>query len=271
MPAFYSRRTNIRREERQWERARRQERTRKEKGRERRLCFAFGKNARDVHGLHGGEHGDAAQRAYAREQFRGGVCHINRDERKRKSGEKWREQERGRVRKMGKGMCAQWNSKVENFTAREKERERTRESNSRYNFGAPRKLKLLRAEHAELSAVFLLRTIRIAHPFLHFLYLLLPLCPRYAHHRYRAFHKGLLLLILSERMPPGKSRCRVAATFGVKCVSNALSYNSNFILHEFEDECECEINQKLCSRRQLMFSEKRASLNFFMYKYKKKT
>lgn len=50
---------------------------------------------------------------------------------------------------MGKGMYAR-NS--ERKTSR-------RESNSRYNFGASRKLKLLRAEHAELSAVFLPGTI----------------------------------------------------------------------------------------------------------------
>lgn len=51
------------------------------------------------------------------------------------------------------------------YNEREKEREREgggKESNSRYNFGAPRKLKLLRAKHAELSAVFLPGTIRIA-------------------------------------------------------------------------------------------------------------
>lgn len=50
---------------------------------------------------------------------------------------------------MGKGMYARNSGRK---TSR-------RESNSRYNFGAPRKLKLPRAEHAELSAVFLPGTI----------------------------------------------------------------------------------------------------------------
>lgn len=141
------------------------------------------------------------ERAYAHEQFGGNVYYINRHggrkrERERE-GQRIQGQERGRLRKMEKGMYVRWNSW--RWKTLRRERERERESNSRYNFGAPRKLKLLRAEHAELSAVFLLGTIRIAHPFLHFLYFHRRVCPRYAHRRHRRpFHEGLLLLILSE-------------------------------------------------------------------------
>lgn len=60
------------------------ERIRKENS-ERKRRVSQEKNACDVQGLHGGQ-GRALQntyastRAYAREQFRGNVCHINRDE-----------------------------------------------------------------------------------------------------------------------------------------------------------------------------------------------
>lgn len=91
------------------------------------------------------------------------------------------------MRKMGKGMYAR-NS--ERKTSR-------RESNSRYNFGAPRKLKLLRAEHAELSAVFLPGTIGRPPSFP---YLRLPSLRRAPSSSTSSsfFHEEMLLLILSR-------------------------------------------------------------------------
>lgn len=189
----------------------------KEEAREKETVgFAFGKNACDVHG---GEHGRAGGRTYVREQFRGNVCHINRDggperdrrhrEKRRNKGE--RESEKNGERYVRYGGTRRWK------TLR-------RESNSRYNFGTPRKLKLLRAEHAELSAVFLLGTIRIAHPFLHFSASL-----PHGSLQVRApssspsFSRGTAPFNIVGGNASGKSRFHVTATFGVKCVRDAPS------------------------------------------------
>lgn len=199
------------------------ERARKERGERKRRWVSHSEKMPAMYTAYTGTStvGRAGGRTYVREQFCGSVCHINRDgggterdrrhrEKRRNKGE--RESEKNGERYVRHGGTRRWK------TLR-------RESNSRYNFGTPRKLKLLRAEHAELSAVFLLGTIRIAHPFLHFsASLSLTVRPRYAHRRHRhPFHGGLLLLILSEGNASGKSRFHVTATFGVKCVRDAPS------------------------------------------------
>lgn len=74
--------------------------------------------------------------------------------------------------------------------------ERERESNSRYNFGAPRKLKLLRAEHAEVSGVFLPGTIEGVRSFRTLIYSVSRLPQvRALSLSSSSFHEGLLLLI----------------------------------------------------------------------------
>lgn len=96
------------------------ERTRKEEGREKETVgSAFGKKClRCTRGRV-----RQSRRVHA-EQFRGNVCRINRERETERGTRKTQGQERGRVRKMGKGMYARWNSKVENFTVRGKERNR---------------------------------------------------------------------------------------------------------------------------------------------------
>lgn len=132
-----------------------------------------------------------------------------------------------------------------------REKERKRESNSRYNFGAPRKLKLLRAEHAELSAVFLPGTIEGVRSFCTLTPF--PDCFRYAPSLSSSFfHEGLLLLIWSK----GTSQIvsRISATFGVKrlCVVHSRSAIQT-LFHKSKDECKRSLNQKLNGRQISVF------------------
>lgn len=194
-----------------------------------------------------GEH----YRAYAREQFRGNVGHINRDERvgEKQKGARKRDSEKNGERYVRTGELE--GGKLYDVKGKEVGEEggeeKERESNSRYNFDAPRKLKLLRAEHAELSAVFLLGTIRIAHPFLHFLCFHPRVCPRYAApSSSSSFSRETAPFNIVGGNASGKSRSHGAATFGVKCVHDALPYNSNFtpwIRERAGTKCKSEITR----------------------------
>lgn len=97
MPAFYSHRTNIRREGNGNEHCGREDS--KSERREKEIVDpAFGKN---VCAMYTTYMGDTTKRTYAREQFHGNVCHINRDERERR-GREMRKSTRTRKKKREK-------------------------------------------------------------------------------------------------------------------------------------------------------------------------
>lgn len=263
---------------RQWARALAAERTRKAKGERKRQWVPHSEKMSAAYTAGGGR--GTIERTYAREQLHGSVCHINRDERKRERGRETRKNTRTRKRKREKngkrctcGGIRRW--KTLRWVS---ERERERGGNSRYNFGVPRKLKLLRAEHAELSAVFLLGTIRIAHPFLHFLCFHFPGLPQVrAPSSSSSFSRGTAPFNIVGGNASGKSRSYVAATFGVKCVHDAssyvcmCSYNIRTSLHEFENEREWSVNyQKLRDRRQFGAFLKKRLIKLFIIKVKKR-